>query len=348
MNEETLEAFLVSFIASSPGPIIQIVWHGGEPTLAGLSFYRKAVELERKHLPEGWEIWNNLQTNGLLLDDEWCTFLNEEGFDVGLSVDGSKWLHDKNRTDLGGRPTYKKVSQACALLRKHGIKPDLLCTVTQETAEKPLAAYQSLKGLGTGWMQFIPIVIWGEGGRIEKGSVSALSYGKFLCAVFDEWATHDIGRIGVQLFAEMSLVLRGVRSSVCWMAPTCGRVAVVEVDGSVYSCDHFVNEGHRIGSVFEGNLARIVDSDAQTRFGREKKEGLSQKCLSCEWAGLCNGGCPKDWADLDGQKVNCLCEGLRYFYAHSVEPLKRILGALDREEPVLRVQQKMRAELGKL
>ena len=242
MSDALLETYVRQYIEAAPGPVVSFVWHGGEPTLAGLDFYRRAVELQRQYLPQGWTCWNNLQTNGTLLDDEWCSFLADAHFDVGVSIDGTRWLHDAYRKDRRGRGTYQVVVAAVRRLQAHGIQPDLLCTVTSGVAEEPLSVYRALRNLNTGWLQFIPIVVRGPDGQVTPESVTAEAYGSFLSTVFDEWVNHDLGKLDVQFFAEMSLVWSGGTANVCWMAPTCGRVLILEHDGGVYSCDHFVTD----------------------------------------------------------------------------------------------------------
>jgi uncharacterized protein len=328
MPPALLETYIRQYIAASPGPVVSFVWHGGEPTLAGLDFYREVVALQQKYLPAGWSCWNNLQTNGLLLDDGWCSFLAESHFDVGLSLDGTPRLHDACRQDRSGHGTYERAVQAVRRLQAHGIQPDLLCTVTSAIAEEPLAVYQALRDLNTGWIQFIPIVRLAEDGQPTPDSVSGKAYGHFLCRVFDQWIRHDVGRLEVQMFAETALVCSGGTSNLCWMAPTCGRVLVLEHDGGVYACDHFVNPAHRIGDLASADLGELVDSPQQQRFGLDKRDRLPAQCRRCPWLGLCNGGCPKDRIFLsdDGEPgLNCLCSGLRMFFAHAEKPLRQLM-----------------------
>jgi uncharacterized protein len=330
MTGEVLEAYVRQYIEASAGPFVQFTWHGGEPALAGLDFYRRAVELQRRYLPEGWECWNNLQTNGTLLNDEWCEFLAEAGFDVGLSIDGAQGSHDAYRRDRNGG-TYERAVAAVRRLQAHGVQPDLLCTVTSATAAEPSAAYRALKSLGAGWMQFIPVVRRDSNGVIGPESVTAEGYGSFLCAVFDEWALHDQGGTEVQLFAETARVWSGGAAGLCWMARVCGRVPIVEQDGSVYACDHFVSPDYRIGSIMESPLGELVDSPAQRRFG-SLKNALPARCLACPWRGVCNGGCPKDrqasppgeGPEDGGPGINYLCAGLRRFFSYVEKPLKKI------------------------
>ena len=335
MTDGLLARFIQQYIESSQGPVVRFTWHGGEPTLAGLDFYRRAVELQKRHLPQGWTCWNNLQTNGTLLDDAWCAFLAEERFDVGLSLDGTEWLHDKYRKDHKGGGSYRQAVAAVRRLQSHGIQPDLLCTVTADTAKRPLDVYRALRELGTGWIQFIPIVRRElrepiTHGGVTADSVSGRMYGDFLCAVFDEWILNDLGRLDVQLFAETMRVWAGGSASLCWMAPVCGRVLIVEHDGGVYSCDHYVADEYRIGDINASHLGDLADLPAQRRFGENKRAGLPGQCRRCPWLSVCSGGCPKDRFALseDGEMgLNHLCEGLGHFFSY-VQPAVNLVTAL--------------------
>ncbi|MBQ9910365.1 MAG: anaerobic sulfatase maturase [Lachnospiraceae bacterium] len=355
MSEELLEKMINEAVRTSPGPVVSFVWHGGEPTLAGLAFYRKALQIERRCLPEGWTAWNNLQTNGLLLDDEWVSFLARRGFDVGISIDGSECVHDANRKDLGGRATYERVRESVLRCRKAGIRPDLLCTVNADTVRDPVGVYRNLRDLDTGWIQFIPIVVREENGpvelknapgiRLSSKSVMPGQYGDFLTAVFDEWITHDLGKCDVQLFSEMARVLSGQEASLCWMARTCGRVLIAEEDGAVYSCDHFVDEEHRLGYLSDASLETLANGKRQLDFGLEKESALTVQCRACPYLRFCNGACPKDRFGMSednepGQYV--LCGGLRAFFDHALQPMKSVMGwlrdGMDAEKAMHRVR----------
>ena len=335
MSDATLERFIQQYIKASPGPIISFTWHGGEPSLAGLDFYKRAVELQKHYTPEGWKCWNNIQTNGILLDDEWCAFLAEERFDIGLSIDGTSWIHDKYRKDQKGGNSYEYALSAVRRLQTYGIQPDLLCTVTSDTAKRPLDVYKALRALNTGWIQFIPIIRRQSGestihDKITKDSVSGRMYGDFLCAVFDEWILHDLGRLDVQFFAETMRVWSGGNAGLCTMTPTCGRALIVEQDGSVYSCDHFVTSEHRIGDINTTHLGILADSTSQIRFGNNKHDMLPAQCLSCQWLNLCNGGCPKDRfiQTEDGEQgLNHLCEGFQQFFSY-IQPVMNLVTSL--------------------
>ena len=328
MPDEILENYIRKYLVSSPGPEVLFVWHGGEPTLAGLDFYGHVVELQRKYLPDGKSFRNNLQTNGILLDDEWCSFLAANPFDVGLSIDGTKWVHDTFRRDHRGNGTYDVVAESIRRLQFHGIQPDLLCTVTSVSAKEPLSVYRALRDFDTGWIQFIPIVRRTQGEEVTPESVSGEAYGRFLRTVFNEWIHHDLDRLNVQLFAEMSLVWSGGSPSVCWMAPTCGRVLIIEHDGGIYSCDHFVNREHYVGNLASSPLSQLVDSEEQRQFGENKRSLLPQQCHSCSWLEVCNGGCLKDRfaiSDDNEPGLNYLCDGLRRFYSYAEKPLKQVI-----------------------
>ena len=327
MARGTLERLIKGYIDAAPGPVLSFTWHGGEPTLAGLDFYREAVALQKKYLPEGWECWNSLQTNGLLLDDAWCDFLAEARFDVGLSLDGTKDVHDAFRADAQGNPTYDRARQAVSRLQARGIQPDLLCTVTAETARRGAAVYRALRDLGTGWMQFIPIVVR-EGGGVTADSVTPELYGSFLKEVFSQWVFHDMGRTEVQLFSETALALSGQEPNLCWLRRTCGHVPVVEKDGGVFACDHFVRPEYRVGSIEGGGLAALVDGERLTAFGEAKRASLTAHCRACPWLSLCGGACPKDRfaRSPEGEAGQYyLCAGLEQYFAYAVPILREAM-----------------------
>ena len=333
MSDLVLEAFIKNYIESVSGPVVSFTWHGGEPTLAGLPFFEKAVALEKKYRPEGWEIWNNLQTNGLLLDDVWADFLAREHYDVGVSIDGAQWLHDLHRRDAAGHDTYDRTVQAVKRLQARGIQPDLLCTVSAETAKAGAETYKALRALGTGWMQFIPIVERDGAGQPTKESVTPEGYGTFLKDVFAQWFFHDVDTQGVQFFNETAAALAGNTPRLCNMRPTCGDVVVVERDGQVYACDHFVDQGHLLGSVLETSLAELVLSENQRSFGDAKKAALTEECKACPYLNACGGGCLKHrFVESAAGEPNhdYLCAGLRAFFDYAAPLLERAM-ALSRE-----------------
>lgn len=327
MSDETLELYIRTYIASVREDVISFTWHGGEPTMAGLDFYRKAMELQKKYLPKGKTCWNNLQTNGLALNDEWCAFLKENRFDVGVSIDGTRFVHDTHRHDTAGNPTYERIVSNIQKLMKAGIRPDLLCTVTEDTAQSGKAVYQALRKLNTGWIQFIPIVVIGEDGNLTEDSVTPQSYGRFLKTVFREWAKNDMGKINVQIIAETALALSGKPANVCWFAETCGNVLIVEKDGSVYSCDHYVDSEHCLGNIRNTDIGILAESEVQKTFGLAKKDTLAKQCLTCPYLQICHGCCPKDrfLVNTDGEKVYYLCEGLQMYFDYAVPVLKKAM-----------------------
>ena len=220
------------------------------------------------------------------------------------------------------------MSAAIRRLRASGLEPDLLCTVNAFSQERPLEVYRALRETGCAWVQFIPVVIRDAAGNAAPGSVSPEGYGRFLTAVFDEWVTHDLGVLDVQLFAEMARILAGGQASLCWMSPTCGHVLIAEEDGAVYSCDHFVDPDHRLGTLWESSLARMAESDFQRAFGLMKRDALTEECRACPWLRFCNGGCPKDRFGLsaDAQPGQYwLCPGLKAFFAHAQPILEKVM-----------------------
>jgi len=350
MTTETLEQLIRNVISCSAGPVVSFVWHGGEPTLAGLDFYRKAVELQKKYLPEGWEAWNNLQTNGFALNEDWAVFLKENHFDVGLSIDGTKANHDRYRRDASGNETYERIRNNVLLLKEHGIRPDLLCTVTSDASKDPVGIYEALKDLGTGWMQFIPVVNRTDDGEILPESVTPEQYGDFLCTIFNRWIYHDIGKVNVQLFIEMLNTLAGGKASLCWLQETCGKVPVIEADGGVYSCDHFVRDKYRIGTV-DQPISDLLSSDFQSSFQVMKSDSLTDKCRNCPYLELCNGGCPKDrfLVNEDGQEGQYyLCEGLRQLFRVASGPMKRLVELNARHIPQQQIMNTLLDEERKL
>ena len=327
MTVETLDACVRAVIGAAPGPMVHFVWHGGEPTLAGVDFYRRVVELQRRVLPEGWQCVNSLQTNGTLLDDRWGAFLAEERFAVGLSLDGPAVVHDAVRSDRRRRPTHHRVLRGLAVLRAYGIEPDVLCTLNADSAAVGIDLYRFFLAHRVRWLQFLPVVQRTAGGGLSPRSVSADWLGWFLCTVFDEWVRHDVGAIAVQLFLEALVAEAGRQPALCVMAETCGRALAVERDGAVYSCDHFVDHAHRIGDVGVDDLAALVDGERQAAFGLAKRDGLTAFCRACSVLPLCRGGCPKDrfGTSPDGEPGhNVLCGGYRRFFEHARPLLHRL------------------------
>jgi uncharacterized protein len=326
MADDLLEQYIVEHIGASPAESILFSWHGGEPTVLGLDYFRRMVELQRKHRPAGREILNGIQTNGTLLDEDWCRFLAAEHFSVGLSMDGTKELHDCYRVDKQGKSTHKSVLQAFRMLQRHGVHCDVLCVVHGQNVHQPAAVYRFFKDIGARFLQFLPLVARQEGG-VSAQSVPALAYGTFLCAIFDEWVRRDVGRVHIQNFDEATRPFLGMDHALCISAKICGNIVVLEHNGDVYSCDHFVDPGHRLGNIRETPLVELLESPALLEFGRNKLERLPHYCRQCAVLALCNGGCPKDRVARtpEGEEgLNYLCPGLKQFYIHSRPYLQKL------------------------
>ena len=332
ISDELLEKLIKETVTGPYGPTVSFVWHGGEPTIAGLPFYRRALQLERRYQQPGQHIWNNLQTNGLLIDDKWAQFLKRHSFDVGVSIDGDALVHDTNRPDAGGHPTWERVVKAIRCLQKYELQPDLLCTVNSASVKDPLRVYRALRELNTGWIQFIPIMVRTDDGScvtLSEESINGEEYGEFLCTIFDEWVTNDIGSCDVQFFAECAHIMAGSSPSLCWMAPTCGRVLIAEEDGAIYACDHFVDDEHRLGMLQTEDLQTMADSPQQQTFGQSKLTALTAECRSCPYLKYCNGACPKDRFGIsaDGETGQYwLCSGLKRFFAHALPIMEKVMG----------------------
>jgi len=331
MTEDVLDRYIAQHLAAAPGPQVAFSWHGGEPTVLGLDYFRRIVELQRKHRPPGWHIVNGMQTNGLLLDDAWCRFLAAEGFRVGLSLDGPQELHDAYRVTRGGEPTHLRVMRAFERLVRHQVATDILTVVHDRNVRHPLRVYRYLRGIGAESVSFLPLVerVRGAGGGVTSRTVPADAYGVFLCDVFDEWLARDRGRISVQLFDEATRPALGLEHSLCIFRPTCGDVPVIEHNGDFYSCDHFVDAAHRLGNIATTTLGELIESEAQRAFGDAKRDGLPGYCRTCEFLAMCNGGCPKDRfiATPDGEPgLNYLCVGFKRFFAR-IQPFAAALSA---------------------
>jgi uncharacterized protein len=337
MTDEVMAAYIRQTIESQQVPFVTIAWQGGEPTLMGLDFFRRAREVEREALPEGWQVERTIQTNGTLLDDEWAAFLAENEVLVGLSLDGPRELHDAYRHDGAGRPVFDKVEAAARLLQKHGVEFNILCTVNAANAGHPLDVYRYFRDeLDARYLQFIPIVEVetppsdGIAGTVTDRSVTAPAYGRFLSAIFDEWVRRDVGEMFVQTFDGVLAAYVDGESPMCIFRPTCGVGVALEHNGDVYSCDHFVDTRYLLGNIMEAPLGDLVRGQQQRAFGQAKSDLLPRYCRECEYLFACNGECPKNRLLLtpDGEPgLNYLCEGLKYFFAHT-EPRMKAMAQL--------------------
>ena len=330
MTPELLEEHTRQYIESQPGPEVTFGWQGGEPTLMGLDFFRLAVELQRKHAKSGVRVRNALQTNGIALDDDWCRFFREHDFLIGISLDGPGALHDTYRRDKGGRATFDRVMAGLTLLKRHGVDFNILTTVNAVNAPHALEVYQFLRDqVCAQFIQLIPIVEPDGRAGVSPPSVAAQQYGEFLIAIFDEWVRRDVGRVFVQLFDVALAAWAGQRPGLCVFEETCGGGLVMEHNGDVYACDHFVDPTHRLGNISETPLVALATSEPQQRFGLAKREALPRYCRACHVRFVCNGGCPKDRIARapDGEPgLNYLCAGYRAFFTH-IGPAMRFMAA---------------------
>ena len=347
MADDLLESYIVQHIAASPKELIYFSWHGGEPTALGLDYFRRIVELQHKHQPAGRRIVNGLQTNGTLLNEEWCRFLGAEQFDVGLSLDGPQELHDDYRVTKGGKRTHKQVVQAYRLLQHHRVPCNLLCVVHNRNAQHPLAVYRFFKELGVEFLQFLPLVMRCPDGGVTPETVPAEDYGRFLCGIFHEWVRHDADRIAIQNFDEAVRPFLGKDHALCIFKETCGDVVAMEHNGDLFSCDHFVNREHYLGNIRETPLVEMLESPAQREFGRKKQTALPRYCRECEVLAMCNGGCPKDRfiRTPEGEEgLNYLCAGLKDFFIYSQPTLQRLARSWQSGEPLERLMLQLRDE----
>jgi uncharacterized protein len=335
MADDILEEYIVQQIDASPDPTIHFSWHGGEPTVLGLDYFRKIVALQRKYRRPGVDIRNGIQTNGTLLDEEWCRFLAAEGFGVGLSLDGPQDLHDAYRVTKKCEPTHEQAMRGYRLLQKHRIPFDMLCVVHDRNVRQPIEVYRFFKEIGAIYLGFLPLVeVRPDGCSVSGRTVPAEAFGEFLCAIFDEWLTEDIGRVKVQIFEEAIGTALGQEHGLCIFRRTCGDIPVIEHNGDFYSCDHFVDGQHRLGNIMETPLADLIESPVQRAFGEAKLNELPRLCSDCEVLNLCNGGCPKDrFLRMAGgeERLNYLCAGYKRFFAHC-SPFISELSALRRQQ----------------
>ena len=348
MSDETLERFIASYIAAQPeGAPVDFAWQGGEPTLMGLDFFARVVELQAAHARPGQPVRNSIQTNGVLLDDDWCQFLRRHDFLVGLSIDGPASLHDKYRYDKRGQPTHGLVMRALKRLQDHQVEHNVLVVVNGANGDHGRRVYRFLVGHGVRFIQFIPIVerrdmratpnsalpIVQAGDSVDdlvtERSVRPRQWGRFLIEVFDEWLERDVGRVYVQSFDEALAAWLGVEASLCVFRPECGRALAIEHDGGVYSCDHFVEPAYRLGNVRELPILDMAESPAQRAFGQHKSASLPRYCRECDVRHACHGECPKNRfiRTPDGEPgLNYLCAGYKDFF-HHVGPVMREMAA---------------------
>ncbi len=321
MPDILLEEYIVQHIEASTEEVISFSWHGGEPMLAGLDYFMRIVENQNRHFPQNRKIINGIQTNGTLLDEQWCRFLSAEDFIVGISMDGPKELHDQCRLDRNGGSAFEQTLQGYHLLQQFGVTAEILCVVNSFNVEYPLEVYRYFKQLQANYITFLPLVEQMPGSETGASinTVSADAFGNFLCVIFDEWKVQDVGKIKVQIFEEAIRTAFGLDHTLCIFKTTCGGVPVVEHNGVVYSCDHYVNDLNRLGNILETPLAELLDSIEQKTFGRAKLGSLPRYCLECTVREMCGGECPKNRfiKTPDGDEgLNYLCSGYKNFFMH--------------------------------
>jgi uncharacterized protein len=350
MDETMLDTYIRQLMESTPGPQVDIAWQGGEPMLRGLDFYRRSVQLANQYRKPNQRILHTMQTNGTLVDDEWAVFFKENNYLVGLSVDGPRLLHDAYRVNKQNEGSFDDVIRGWNCLRKHDVDVNILCTIHAANAEHPLEVYRFFRDqLQAQYIQFIPIVErataetiafanqgWGgqkgtdrplykqEGNLVTARTVKAEHFGQFLISIFDEWVQRDVGKVYVTTF-DVALGSWVGQHNACIVAPTCGSALVLEHNGDVYSCDHYVEPDHRLGNIRETPLKTLVSSEKQRRFGQSKYDTLPKYCKECPVLFACYGECPRNRfiETPDGEDgLNYLCAGYKAFFTHIDNPMK--------------------------
>jgi uncharacterized protein len=341
MADEVLETYIQQLLESHQTPEVTVAWQGGEPTLMGLEFFQRSIELVEKYKQPGQQINHTIQTNGTRLDDDWGRFFKQHNFLVGLSVDGPQPLHDTYRVDKRGRGTFEQVMQGWQVLKAHQVDFNILCTVNAANGDRPLEVYRFFRDeLGAEFIQFIPIIervnedgstLLQSGNQVTERSVQPEQFGQFLIGVFDEWVRRDVGKVFIQHFDAALANWVGVPPSVCIFSKTCGTALALEHNGDLYSCDHFVEPDYKLGNIRETHMIEMIASEQQQQFGQAKLETLPQYCRQCDVRFACNGGCPKNrfTETPDGEPgLNYLCAGYKIFFTHINQPMKMMTALL--------------------
>lgn len=334
MSDELLEKFIEEYVNSQTMQEVLFTWHGGETLMRPLSFYRKAQALQKRYA-RGRQIVNCIQTNGTLLTDEWCRFFHDNQWLVGISIDGPQEFHDEYRKNKQGRPSFVKVMQGINLLKKHNVEWNAMAVVNDYNADYPLEFYHFFKELDCHYIQFAPIVEriapHADGRHLaavdeesKEGladfSITPRQWGNFLCSIFDEWVRQDVGNYYIQLFDSTLANWVGEQPGICTLAKTCGHAGVMEFNGDVYSCDHFVFPQYKLGNIYSNTLAEMMYGERQQKFGQAKYTALPAQCKKCPYLFACNGECPKNrfCKTADGEPgLNYLCQGYYRFFDHA-------------------------------
>jgi uncharacterized protein len=350
MSDEVLENYIRQLITAHRSPQVTVAWQGGEPTLMGIDFYRRAIELQEKYRKPGMNFENTMQTNGTLLDDEWCQFFKENNFLIGISIDGPRELHNIYRVDKKGEGSFDRVMRGLRLLQKHGVEYNVLTTVNRINADHPLEVYRFLRDeAGADWIQFIPVVerineegytLYQKGNTVSDRSVQPEQFGSFLSRIFDEWVRNDVGKLFVQTFEASVRRWLGLPSGMCVFEETCGAGLVLEHNGDLYSCDHFVEPEYLLGNIMEKEISELAASEKQYRFGKNKRNTLPKVCCECDVLFACMGECPKNrfLVTSTGESgLNYLCKGWKAFFHHIDFPMKLMAGLIRRGYPASEV-----------
>ena len=369
MSEEVLRAYIAQYIEAQPTPVVEFVWHGGEPTLLGVDFFRRVVALQQPYRDRK-QIRNTLQTNGLHLDDEWCAFFKANDFFIGISLDGPQDIHDRYRKDRHGAGTFERVMRGVRLLQQHQVEFNVLACVGRETAGRPLEVYRFFRDAGIKFIQFTPIVerlpdrptqesgLWlatpatldrpEANTAVTPWTVEPERYGDFLIAIYEEWVRHDVGKMFVMNFEWALNAWLGNGSPVCIFARQCGRAVALEHDGSVFACDHYVYPEYRLGNVLDGNLGRMVEQSLAAGFGPHKEQSLPRWCRECDVLEACWGGCPKHRfaTSPDGEPgLHYLCAGYKKFFRHIRKYLRAMTQLLEHGLPASYIMQAVEGPL---
>lgn len=362
MTDATLELFTKEYIGAQTLSQVLFTWHGGEPLMRPLSFYQHALELQKKYAC-GRRIDNVIQTNGTLLTDKWCEFLHDNGWLVGISVDGPQDFHDEYRRTKTGKPSFRQVVNGIRLLNKWKVEWNAMAVVNDYNADYPLEFYHFFRDNGCRYIQFTPIVerihMHSDGRRLahihDHGhceladfSVTPRQWGLFLCRLFDDWVQHDVGQTYVQLFDATLANWVGQAPGVCTMSAMCGHAAVMEWNGDVYSCDHFVFPEYKLGNIHDHTLIEMLYGPQQKEFAKMKIQQLPGQCKECQWLRMCHGECPKNRfaSTADGEPgLNYLCDGYRRFFSHAAPYMDYMARQLSQEQPPANVMDAIRKGL---
>ena len=339
MNDEVMEQYVSQYVEAQGAGEVIIAWQGGEPTMMGLDFFRRSVDLAARYAKPGMRISHTIQTNGTLIDEEWCAFLRDNEFLVGLSIDGPRELHDRYRKDRAGRGSFERAMRAADLMRENGVEFNILCSVSSSNASHPLDAYRFFRDeIGVRWIQFIPVVerinsdgstLLQQGDTVTDRSVDPGQWGAFLTGIFDDWLVRDVGEVHVNIFEAAFASWVGAPALACIFAETCGDAPVLEHNGDLYSCDHFVEPDHLLGNIMRTPMEALLSSEQQLGFGSRKREGLPACCRDCAVLFACRGECPKNrfGKSADGEGgLNYLCEGYKAFFEHVDAPMRTMAG----------------------